>query len=336
MATSTSGQESNVELSEIHQGDGADLESGLRSGYEDSRTEEQQNNGSALEHHTTDSEEYTEEDGETEDQRQKRLERVEEVKKQLAVEQGELRVKLRSKLRLYQEEENKSAKSYYKGEETKKKREAKKREVEPLIEPTSKRPPKDLSFSEIKNLVFIENSPIHKKALEEWERKEKLFSSRVERKSTKVGNLKNEVYQLIGFFSVFQGVVLTAVSQSNLLHCNNKWYPISLSALASAVTIAAIAQKLYQISSFQETIYSEEASLKDAVHRSQELRREGKKFKFAKFAKDKQIAPKRDCFRLFYSIVVVGFLLAFTALFPVSFWKILCNPGWCGTAPSPT
>ena len=116
-------------------------------------------------------------------------------------------------------------------------------------------------YNEIKSLVFIENSPIHKKALEEWTRKENLFTARVERKAKKVDSLKNEVYQLLGFFSVFQGVVLTAVAQSNLLHCNNQWSPITLSVLASVVTVAAIVQKLFQISSLQKTIHTEEEAL---------------------------------------------------------------------------
>jgi hypothetical protein len=120
-------------------------------------------------------------------------------------------------------------------------------------------------YNEIKNLVLIEKSLIHQKALEEWTRKENLFTARVERKTKKVDSLKNEVYQLLGFFSVFQGVLLTAVSQSNLLHCNNLWSPIVLSVLASVVTIAAIAQKLYQISSFNRTISSEEIAVKVCV-----------------------------------------------------------------------
>ncbi|KAG0581977.1 hypothetical protein KC19_3G025100 [Ceratodon purpureus] len=364
---STSGQMSNVELSKFNQGNGGDTESGsvapLVPGVDDHKTggevhteeageTEEQLKVERLEKAKEQDQEdikpvdqtiilvHSEEAGETEEQLKARLEKT---KKQLAVEQDELRVKLR----LYQEEEDKSAESYYLEEIDRKLREARQREKEKkklqqgnrkeerkLEEKPLIKRHKDTSFSEIKNLVFIENSPIHKKALEEWERKEKLFSSRVERKSTKVGNLKNEVYQLIGFFSVFQGVVLTAVSQSNLLHCNNKVYPIILSVLASAVTIAAIAQKLIQISSFQKTIYSEEASLKDAVHKSGELRLLGEEFKFAKFTKEKKIVPKRDCFG-FYSSVVVVFLLAFTVLFPVSYWRILCNPGSCGTGPPP-
>jgi hypothetical protein len=118
-------------------------------------------------------------------------------------------------------------------------------------------------YEEIKNLLEIQKSPnpIYAKALE-WSKKETLFTSRVERKKKKVANLKNEVYQLIGFFSVFQGVLLTAVSQSSLLHCNNWWSPILLSVVASVVTISGVVQKLMQIKAFQKTIHSEEQPLK--------------------------------------------------------------------------
>jgi hypothetical protein len=118
------------------------------------------------------------------------------------------------------------------------------------------------SYTEIKRLLDIENNPFYVTALQEWSRKEALFSNRVERKKKIVSNLKNEIYQLIGFFSVFQGVILTAVAQSSLLHCNNLWSPISLSVLASAASISGVVHKLMQIQSFETTIDSEDRTLK--------------------------------------------------------------------------
>lgn len=117
-------------------------------------------------------------------------------------------------------------------------------------------------YEEIKNLLWIESHPVHKRALEEWERKTKLFTARVERKKKQSGDLRNEIYNLVGFFSVFQGVLLTAVSQSNLLHCNNSWSPLSLSTLASVVTIAGVWQKFRVIEDLEKTIYKENRALK--------------------------------------------------------------------------
>lgn len=116
-------------------------------------------------------------------------------------------------------------------------------------------------YEEIKNLLWIENHPVHKRALEEWERKLNLFTARVERKKKQSGDLRNEIYNLVGFFSVFQGVLLTAVSQSNLLHCNNAWSPISLSTLASVVTIAGVWQKFRVMEDLENNIYKEGRAL---------------------------------------------------------------------------
>jgi hypothetical protein len=36
-----------------------------------------------------------------------------------------------------------------------------------------------------------------------------------------INNAKNELYQLINFYIVFQGIVFTIVAQGNTLNCNN-------------------------------------------------------------------------------------------------------------------
>lgn len=64
----------------------------------------------------------------------------------------------------------------------------------------------------------------------------------------------------------------------------------------------------------------------DAVHRGQELRREGKNFVFAKFSKDKEKEPKENYFWL-YAGIVLSFLVLFTVAFPLSHWRILCDHG---------
>ena len=118
------------------------------------------------------------------------------------------------------------------------------------------------SYLEIKRLLWIEGQAVLKKALGVWHEKEILFTKRVERKKSKVAELKNEVYQLIGFFSVFQGVVLTAVAQASQLHCPTRWIPISLSILASVVTIAGVIQKFNQILDGERWLYARVLSLR--------------------------------------------------------------------------
>jgi len=180
-------------------------------------------------------------------------------------------------------------------------------------------------YEEIKNLLWIENSPVHKRALEEWERKTNLFTARVvERQKQQSGDLRNEIYNLVGFFSVFQGVLLTATSQSNLLHCNNAWSPISLSTLASVVTIAGVWQKFRVIEDLEKTIYEEGRALKVAVHRSSQLRQHAADFRFYRVDElPRKELPEKSL--LTYKVLVVLSLLAFSGLFFASHGRILCD-----------
>ncbi len=49
---------------------------------------------------------------------------------------------------------------------------------------------------------------------------------------------------MIGFFSAFQGLLITAAAQSNLLRCNNVGFILALSAFATAIAVFGIWQKI--------------------------------------------------------------------------------------------
>lgn len=119
-----------------------------------------------------------------------------------------------------------------------------------------------LAKMEIDNIIWIRKTRRHKVALEEWMKKDELFAARSDRKRKQSLSVKNEIYQLLGFYSVFQGVLLTAVAQSSLLHCNNWWTAFSLSALASCVTIGGFIHKFWIIWSLEITIHTENISRK--------------------------------------------------------------------------
>jgi hypothetical protein len=118
------------------------------------------------------------------------------------------------------------------------------------------------SYKSVRNLLWIQHHPVYKTPLAEWRRQVRLFASRVERKIKRSGALTNEIYNMIGFYSVFQGVLLTATSQSNYLHCRNVGLPIALSAFASLCTLVHICQKFQVISGLEKTISDEQFSLK--------------------------------------------------------------------------
>ena len=130
-----------------------------------------------------------------------------------------------------------------------------------------------LAELDIRSLLWIEQpgNEVYARAYQEWEKKDLLFASRIDKKKKQSSSLRNENYQLIGFYSVFQGVLMTAVAQSSLLHCHNLWTALSLSLFASLVTIAAIMQKFWAILALEKTIQNE-ADTRQVILTSHSLR----------------------------------------------------------------
>lgn len=92
-----------------------------------------------------------------------------------------------------------------------------------------------LSWSE-DNLLTVE--------LENWNRQSKLAEERYYKALEEVRGVKNEIYQVVGFFSAFQGLLLTsAVTEPIVVGCKNGAYLIALSGFAMAIAVVGILQK---------------------------------------------------------------------------------------------
>lgn len=119
------------------------------------------------------------------------------------------------------------------------------------------------TYQEIRNLVWAKKHPVYNVALEEWDRKERLASSRVDRREKRSADLINQIFNLVGFYSVFQGVVLTAVSQvvsaatSCGSQCGKVWVPILLTLFAAVVTVVGILEKFTNLKSLEISIFEE-------------------------------------------------------------------------------
>lgn len=93
------------------------------------------------------------------------------------------------------------------------------------------------------NLVQIDKIEKLKFILQEWERNFTLARNRTETKKTRSSNVKQEVYQLILFYGVFQGVMISAIAQANFASPAS-WGPTYLSVLASTATLLSVHIKL--------------------------------------------------------------------------------------------
>jgi hypothetical protein len=65
----------------------------------------------------------------------------------------------------------------------------------------------------VDNLVWIKSNSYYREALEDWKERKKSLGEKLDRREKRVEELTNQIYNVVGFFSVFQGVILTAVTQ---------------------------------------------------------------------------------------------------------------------------
>lgn len=116
-------------------------------------------------------------------------------------------------------------------------------------------------YQEVKSLLWARNNPVYGAALGEWERKERLFSARVERREKSSADLINQIFNLVGFFSGFQGLVLTAVTQLSASSCKSQcrkvWFPILLTVVAAIVTIVGVVLRFRALKDLEDSIKTE-------------------------------------------------------------------------------
>ncbi len=107
-------------------------------------------------------------------------------------------------------------------------------------------------------LQEIEHDPSLKWAHGIWQSREAQLKKGIANHESRVSNLTNEIYQLLGFASAFQGLLLTAVAQASQLKCHNVGIPLALSLFATVVTLAGVWQKKGIISELKRTLSTED------------------------------------------------------------------------------
>jgi hypothetical protein len=108
------------------------------------------------------------------------------------------------------------------------------------------------SVEKRKKLVVLE-------ALTEWADQLHVLEAKVSRRTKRVDSLTNEIYQLVGLYSVFVGVVLTAV-QSERVQCQHVWSPIVLCLLPCFIIAHVVEKKLVNIRKTRKEIAIDEKS----------------------------------------------------------------------------
>jgi hypothetical protein len=166
--------------------------------------------------------------------------------------------------------------------------------------------------------------------LEEWEKQFKTSQDSKRQEEVRFKHAKNELYQWIGFYSVFQGVVFTAVALSNNLGCRQSWGPTSLSLIASLVTIVTVHFKLLEYEKLKTDVERKRIETKKLHAKLAQLKLQGTNFQFSWFltrSKDSSGESGKNTVGLkdIYYWATIGALLLFS-----SGVVLFCNIALCG------
>jgi hypothetical protein len=165
--------------------------------------------------------------------------------------------------------------------------------------------------------------------LEELEEQFKASQDTKLHREGRLKNAKNDLHRWIGFYSVFQGQVLTAVALSNNLGCRQSWVPTSLSLIASIVTIVTVHFKLLDYDKLKLDVKRVTAQAKQLHAQLAELKLRGKDSEFSWFSepKDSRGRSKRKVLgrKDRYYWAAIGALLLFS-----SGLVLFCNITLCG------
>jgi len=167
--------------------------------------------------------------------------------------------------------------------------------------------------------------------LEEWEKQFKASQDSKLQEEARLKNAKHDLYQWIGFYSVFQGVVFTTVALSNTLGCRQSWGPTLLSLIASVVTIVTVHFRFRDYEKLKTDVERRRIEAKELHAKLAELKLQGKQFDFSWFLKrsrdssgesgKKTVGLKRR-----YYWAAIGALLLFSSGVLLFCNVLLCEP----------
>eukprot|EP01018_Ginkgo_biloba_P016546 Gb_35602 [translate_table: standard] len=182
-------------------------------------------------------------------------------------------------------------------------------------------------------LKQINDSLPHRLTLQLWEREEGVLSRRIDQKEARHRNIQNEIYQLLGLYFVFQGVVLTALfqaaAQPNRKTCSCWWSPFVLTVIALGATIGAVLHQFHLQSEIQTQLGEEKEDCRVLFRSIQSLRSKGIRFDLNKPPPNTRlpkVARSFHCWEYWWSYrgAVALILIAFSTITLVSCRVLLC------------
>eukprot|EP00250_Pteridium_aquilinum_P018967 c24242_g1_i1 orf=83-691(+) len=184
-----------------------------------------------------------------------------------------------------------------------------------------------LSMEEV--AVSLHRSNAHKLQVEAWEADQTAFQTLQDDQEAELRRVQGEAYQVAFFYASFQTVILSSVSQANLLNCALWWSPVSLSIVVCAAACLAIADKIHSRGELKEEIKETKSYLEALQVQLDLVSGQGDAFNL-ETAQPQQVHRKEDLAGLRSiasrdGISALLFLIGFSVLIVCFCSKVLCR-----------
>lgn len=190
-------------------------------------------------------------------------------------------------------------------------------------------------------LTELFNSVPHRFQLEDWRIEEKTLRDRIHRKEKNFSAVESEIFELMGLFTLFQGVIFSAVAQTSILKCRDWWSPFCMSIIVSGATLFALVQRLRNFAYLKKELDKACLQAHCLYETVQDLQGRGVEFDLNRLGNEPREPPEQTqvdvntlskiCFEyiLTQHFAVVATVIVFSVIMLVSCRRLLCSECRC-------
>lgn len=170
------------------------------------------------------------------------------------------------------------------------------------------------------------------RSLDELEKEREKLTNINARQESRIDRLQSKVNQLIGFYLVFQGVILTAIAQGSFLRCHNWWLPFSLSFIAAVAIILMVLHILLMRARCKLELEINRVETEKLNHRIMAKKRPARRS--LRIEQEPQLEGtghvdnwESKLVRSIYPTIVMVILFTFSFFMLIGCKRVLCSPG---------
>ncbi|KAI5082405.1 hypothetical protein GOP47_0002148 [Adiantum capillus-veneris] len=180
----------------------------------------------------------------------------------------------------------------------------------------------------VKALKSLKESIPHVMRLQQLQKSERQHQKDGSWHKRAVRRLSKELYMIVSMYALLQSALFAAVAQTSMFTCEDWWGPVFMAGLVTVGIVATAVDKLRRIGEEQEQVLFFQARQNAVYDCILELYWHGADCDLDSLQPQHDLVPipAETAIYSLRALLVLGFLLGFSALIIISCLRMLCNP----------